>query len=42
MDSGALFAFLDKLGLVATQASDSVDYTILNAFALLSAVLKGL
>lgn len=35
VDSGALFAFLDKLGLVATQASDSVDYTILNAFGLI-------
>ena len=35
VDSGALFAFLDKLGLVATQASDSVGYTILNAFGLI-------
>ena len=35
VDSGALFAFLDKLGLVATQASDSGGYTILNAFGLI-------
>ena len=35
VDSGALFAFLDKLGLVATQTSDSVGYTILNAFGLI-------
>ena len=35
VDAGALYAFLDKLGLVATQASDSVGYTILNAFGLI-------
>lgn len=35
VDSGALFAFLDKLGLVATQASDSVGYTIHDAFGLI-------
>ena len=35
VDSGALFAFLDKLGLVAATGHDSVGYTILNAFGLI-------
>ena len=35
VDAGALYAFLDKLGLVATQASDSIGYTVLNAFGLI-------
>lgn len=35
VDSGALYAFLDKLGLVATEAQDSIGYSILNAFGLI-------
>lgn len=35
VDSGALYAFLDKLGLVATEAGDGVGYSILNAFGLI-------
>ena len=34
VDAGALYAFLDKLGLVATEAQDSIGYSILNAFGL--------
>lgn len=35
VDAGALYAFLDKLGLVATEAQDSIGYIILNAFGLI-------
>ncbi|WP_278410883.1 MFS transporter [Phocaeicola coprocola] len=35
VDAGALYAFLDKLGLVATGAQDSIGYSILNAFGLI-------
>jgi len=35
VDAGALYAFLDKLGLVATEAQDSMGYSILNAFGLI-------
>lgn len=35
VDAGALYAFLDKLGLVATEAQDSIGYSILNAFGLI-------
>lgn len=34
VDAGALYAFLDKLGLVATEAGDGISYTLLNAFGL--------
>lgn len=35
VDAGALYAFLDKLGLVATEAQDLIGYSILNAFGLI-------
>lgn len=35
VNAGALYAFLDKLGLVATEAQDSIGYSILNAFGLI-------
>lgn len=35
VDAGALYAFLDKLGLIATEAQDSIGYSILNAFGLI-------
>lgn len=35
VDSNALYAFLDKLGLVATESGSGVGYTILNAFGLI-------
>ena len=35
VDSGALYAFLDKLGLVAAEAGDGIGYTVLNAFGLI-------
>ena len=35
VDAGALYASLDKLGLVATEAQDSIGYSILNAFGLI-------
>lgn len=35
VDAGALYAFLDKIGLVATEAGNGVGYTILNAFGLI-------
>ena len=35
VDAGALYAFLDKLGLVATEAQDSIGYSILNSFGLI-------
>jgi len=35
VDSSALYAFLDSLGLVATQADTSLSYNILNAFGLI-------
>ena len=35
VDPVALYAFLDKIGLVAAEASDSVGYHILNAFGLI-------
>lgn len=35
VDAGALYAFLDKLGLVETEAQDSIGYSILNAFGLI-------
>lgn len=35
VDAGALYAFLDKLGLVATEAQYSIGYSILNAFGLI-------
>ena len=35
VDAGALYAFLDKLGLVATEAQDSIGYSILNACGLI-------
>lgn len=35
VDAGALYAFLDKLGLVATEAQDSIGYSVLNAFGLI-------
>lgn len=35
VDAGALYAFLDKLGLVATEAQNSIGYSILNAFGLI-------
>lgn len=35
VDSNALYAFLDKLGLVATEPGIGVGYTILNAFGLI-------
>lgn len=35
VDSNALYAFLDKLGLVATEPGSGVGYTILNAFGLI-------
>ncbi len=34
VDSAALYAFLDKIGLVATEVGDGIGYTILNAFGL--------
>ena len=34
VDEGALFVFLDKLGLVSTEVKDTVGYTILNAFGM--------
>lgn len=34
VDEAALFAFLDKIGLVSTEAKDTIGYTILNAFGL--------
>lgn len=34
VDSNALYAFLDKLGLVATEPGNGVGYTVLNAFGL--------
>lgn len=35
VDSSALYAFLDKLGLVATEPGSGIGYTILNAFGLI-------
>lgn len=35
VDSGALYTFLDKIGLVATEAQEGVGYSILNAFGLI-------
>lgn len=35
VDSSALYAFLDRLGLVATQVDTSLSYSILNAFGLI-------
>lgn len=35
VDAGALYAFLDKIGLVATEAGDGIGYSILNAFGLI-------
>lgn len=35
VDSNALYAFLDKLGLVATEPGTGIGYTILNAFGLI-------
>lgn len=34
VDKAALYAFLDKIGLVATEAQDTIGYHILNAFGL--------
>jgi len=34
VDSDALYAFLDQMGLVATEATGGASYTILNAFGL--------
>ena len=34
VDETALFAFLDKIGLVSVEAKDTIGYTILNAFGL--------
>ena len=34
VDEAALFAFLDKIGLVSAEAKDTIGYTILNAFGL--------
>ena len=34
VDEAALFAFLDKIGLVFVEAKDTIGYTILNAFGL--------
>ena len=34
VDEVALFAFLDKIGLVSAEAKDTIGYTILNAFGL--------
>lgn len=34
VDEAALFAFLDKIGLVSVEAKDTIGYTILNAFGL--------
>lgn len=35
VDSNALYAFLDKIGLVATEPGNGIGYTILNAFGLI-------
>ena len=35
VDASALYAFLDKIGLVATEAGDGIGYSILNAFGLI-------
>ncbi len=35
VDAGALFAFLDRLGLVSAEAQDSIGYHILDAFGLI-------
>lgn len=35
VDAGALYAFLDKIGLVAAEPGSGVDYTLLNAFGLI-------
>ncbi len=35
VDSGALYTFLDKIGLVATEDGDGIGHTILNAFGLI-------
>ncbi|WP_300699573.1 MFS transporter [Bacteroides sp.] len=35
VDSNSLYAFLDKLGLVATEPGNGIGYTILNAFGLI-------
>lgn len=35
VDSGALYTFLDKIGLVATETQEGVGYSILNAFGLI-------
>lgn len=34
MDAGALYAFLDRLGLVAMETDGSAGYAVLNAFGL--------
>ena len=34
VDEAALFAFLDKIGLVSAEAKDTIGYTVLNAFGL--------
>ncbi len=35
VDQAALYTFLDKLGLVATEARGGISYTVLNAFGLI-------
>lgn len=35
VDTGALYAFLDRIGLVETEVTDSASYMILNAFGLI-------
>lgn len=35
VDSNSLYAFLDKLGLVATEPGNGIGYTVLNAFGLI-------
>ena len=35
VDTGALFVFLGKFGLVATEPSSGIGYSILNAFGLI-------
>lgn len=34
VDAGALYAFLDRLGLVAMETDGSAGYAVLNAFGL--------
>ena len=42
VDAGALYAFLDKIGLVATEAGDGIGYSILNAFGLIVSICLAL